>query len=216
MSLKRIWLWFYLFIQTYFFWRKDRWSLFLPMRSTEAGASVAMGAGTWDSSDSQLKEGQCNLFEAWMQGGSVPNWWPCVMYSALCPFPKGCEPLPGPSWNAYLFSSDHKASSTGRWRPHVKKNGRNRDCLQQLWRIMASLSTFPFLVQWQRHNSYLQLVSGLPFPMSSKCLILPRGLSSLEEGDVSQKVLYLDWGFLATPVHSFHYLSNIHCLWRIG
>lgn len=66
MSLKWIWLGFHLFNQMYFFWRKDSWSLFLPVSSTEAGASVAMGAGTWDSSDSQLKKGQCNLFEAWM------------------------------------------------------------------------------------------------------------------------------------------------------
>lgn len=138
------------------------------------------------------------------------------MYPALCPFPKGCEPLPRASWNAYLFSSDHKASSTGRWRHHVKKNGRNRDCLQQLWRTTASVSTFPFLVQWQRPNSYFQLVSGLPFPQSSKCPILPRGLSSLEEWDVSQNGLYLDRGFLAIPVHTFHYLSPIHCLWRVS
>lgn len=87
------------------------------------------------------------------------------------------------------------------------------------WRKMggtetASVSTFPFLVQWQRPNSYFQPVSGLPSPMSSKCPILPTGLLSLEEGDVSQKGLYLDWGFLATPVHPFHLL--IHCLWRVS
>lgn len=138
------------------------------------------------------------------------------MHLALCPFPEGCEPLPGSSWNAYLFSSDHKAASTGRWRPQVKKNARNRDSLWQLWRIMASLSTFPFLAQWQRPNSYFQLVSVLPFPMSSKYPILPRGLSSLEEGDISQNRLYLDWGFLATPVHFLLYLSPIYCLWIVS
>lgn len=87
---------------------------------------------------------------------------------------------------------------------------------RQLVTAIASLSTFPFLVQWQRPNCYFQLVSRLPFPMSSKCPILPRGLSSLEEGDVSQNGLYLNWGFLATPVHSFHYLSPIRCLWRVS
>lgn len=136
------------------------------------------------------------------------------MYPALCPISRG---------NLFQAPSGMLTSSiqTANLQPLededlVKKNGGNRDSLQQPWRIMTSLSTFPFLVQWQRPNSYFQLLSGLPFPMSSKCPILPRVLSSLEEGDVSQKGSCLDWGFLATPAYFFHCLIPTHCLCRVS
>lgn len=127
----------------------------------------------------------------------------CVFSILLCPFLIGGEPLAAPAEMLTFPAQTTKLQTL-----------EDEDLT---WRKMggtetASVSTFPFLVQWQRPNSYFQPVSGLPFPMSSKCPILPTGLLSLEEGDVSQKGLYLDWGFLAPPVHPFHHL--VHCLWR--
>lgn len=107
----------------------------------------------------------------------------CVFCNLLCPFLKGGEPLAAPAETLTFPAQTTKLQTL--------------EDVDLTWRKMggteiASVSTFPFLVQWQRTNSYFQLVSGLPFPMSSKCPILPTGLFSLEEGDLSQKGLYLN------------------------
>lgn len=171
------------------------------MSSIGATSFVPVGAGTGDSS--VFQEGQCRLVEVWTQVRNVPSY-DCVFCVLLCPFLKGGEPLAAPAETLTFPAQTTKLQTM-----------EDEDLT---WRKMggtetAIVSTFPFLVQWQIPNSYFQLVSGLPFPMSSKCpILLPTGLLSLEEGDVSQKRLYLDWGFVATPVHPFHLLAD--CLWR--
>lgn len=125
----------------------------------------------------------------------------CVFCVLLCPFLQGGEPLAAPA-GTFAFPAQTTKLQT-------------LEGEDLTWRKMGGTETASvslFLVEWQRPSSYFQLVSGLPFPMSSKCPILPTGLLSLQEGDVSQKGLYLAWGFLVTPVHLLH--LPIQCLCR--
>lgn len=202
MPLKWIWLWFYLFNQTsshFFFWKKELKSF----SSSELHWSYFICSnGSWNRGLISSRK----VSVGWWKYEHKKEMYPvndCVLCILLCPFLKGSEPLAAPAEMLTFPAQTTKLQTL-----------EDEDLT---WRKMggtetASVSTFPFLVQWQRPNSYFQPVSGLPFPMSSKCPILPTGLLGLEEGDVSQKGLYLHWGFLATPAHPFHLL--IHCLWR--